>query len=83
MAEAWTGLGEESKAQESLSQAKALNPSAWMVETTERQLAALKKLLETRERTRHEEIAQSNAKNIGREDQHQETGSRIDISPAK
>jgi hypothetical protein len=49
MAEAWTGLGEESKAQESLAQAKVLNPSDWMVETTERQLVALKKLLKGRE----------------------------------
>ena len=48
MAEAWAGLGEESKAQESLLQAKAFGPSVWMVETTERQLVALKKLLEAR-----------------------------------
>jgi tetratricopeptide (TPR) repeat protein len=48
MAEAWTGLGEDSKADESLLQAKALSPPAWMVETTERQLVALKKLLKDR-----------------------------------
>ena len=59
MAEAWVGLGEESKAQESLLQAKALGPSVWMVETTERQLVALKKLLEARGLTRREETAQS------------------------
>jgi hypothetical protein len=52
MAEAWAGLGEESKTQESLLQAKALGPSDWMVETTEKQLVALKKLLEARKRTR-------------------------------
>jgi hypothetical protein len=59
MAEAWTGLGEESKAQQSLGQAKLLDPSDWMVETTERQLVALKKLLEARERSYPEERARS------------------------
>lgn len=59
MAEAWAGLGEESEAQKSLRQAKLLDPSIWMAETTERQLSALKKLLEARGRSHPEERARS------------------------
>jgi hypothetical protein len=48
MAEAWTGLGDERKAQELLGQAEALNQPSWMLESTNGQLAALKKLLNVR-----------------------------------
>ena len=45
MAEAYTGLGEEAQGQASLSQANALNQPKWMMDTTNEQLATLKKLL--------------------------------------
>jgi hypothetical protein len=44
MAEAWTGLDEDSKAQASLDQAKALNQPKWMSDSTEEQLAAIRKM---------------------------------------
>jgi tetratricopeptide (TPR) repeat protein len=47
LAEAWTGLGEEAKAQESLDKALALDPPPpqWMIDSTQQQLANLRQLL--------------------------------------
>jgi hypothetical protein len=45
MAEAWTGLHEDEKAQECLAKAKALNQADWMIGSTEKQCEALKGLL--------------------------------------
>jgi hypothetical protein len=47
MAEAYTGLREEAKAQDYLKQAKSLDQPNWMIESTDEQLANLKKLLST------------------------------------
>lgn len=45
-AEAWAGLGDDAKADECLNEAKAsTSPAAYMLETTEQQLASLKTLL--------------------------------------
>ena len=48
MAEAYTGLGEEDKAQEFLAQARGLDQPKWMIESTEEQLRSLKKLTRTK-----------------------------------
>jgi hypothetical protein len=45
MAEAHVGLGNEGKAQECLTRAKALNQAKWMTNSTEEQLTKLRKLL--------------------------------------
>ncbi|MBV8330804.1 MAG: DUF4071 domain-containing protein [Verrucomicrobia bacterium] len=47
LAEAWTGLGDETKSQEYLNQALALNPppAQWMIESTQEQLKKLRGLL--------------------------------------
>jgi hypothetical protein len=47
LAEAWTGLGDEAKAQVSLDKALALGPPPpqWMVDSTQQQLANLRQLL--------------------------------------
>jgi hypothetical protein len=47
LAEAWTGLGDEAKAQAYQSQALALNPppAQWMVSSTQEQLNKLRGLL--------------------------------------
>jgi tetratricopeptide (TPR) repeat protein len=49
-AEAWVGLSDEAKAQECLDTATAsTSPAAWMVDTTEQQLASLRNLLKSRQ----------------------------------
>ena len=47
LAEAWTGLGDETKSQEYLNQALALDPppAQWMIESTQEQLKKLRGLL--------------------------------------
>ena len=45
IAEAWTGLGEEAKAQEYLRRAMLLNQPGWMLQSTLDQLEKLKKLM--------------------------------------
>lgn len=47
MAEAYAGVGEDDKAQEFLNQAKELKQPKWMMDSTNEQLATLKKLLVT------------------------------------
>ena len=47
LVEAWTGLGDETKSQEYLNRALALDPppSQWMIESTQEQLKKLRGLL--------------------------------------
>jgi len=45
MAEAWLGLGDETKSKELFDKAKALATAPWMIQTTEEQLAKLRPLL--------------------------------------
>lgn len=49
VAEAWTGLGDDAKAEEAFEAAKALKPADWMTASTQEQLVRLRELLRPRQ----------------------------------